>query len=77
MDAFRQGNAPKAFRASPSPVDDLEWGAGVVQEREGSTHALTEASSWDMTKRSMTDVSIDELRRSHVSSGVTVVQAEM
>jgi hypothetical protein len=59
-----ESNSPKNYLGSPSPDVDLEAGAGAVQEREGSTHALTELSSWEMTKRSMTDGSFEEHRRS-------------
>jgi len=72
-----QGSLSKNFRSNPSPDQDLEAGPVLVREREGSTHPLTEVSSWDITKQSMTDVSSDEIRRSHASVGVMIVHAKM
>jgi hypothetical protein len=65
-----QGNLPKAFRGNQGPVEDLEAGIGGARKGEESAHALTEVSSgWDMTKRSLTDESSDEIRRYTGSGG--------
>jgi hypothetical protein len=71
-----QGNVPKTFRGKPSPEGDLEAGGRGGQGRHSSMHALNEVNGWDMTKRSMTDESSDEIRRFHSSGGVTVIHAE-
>jgi hypothetical protein len=78
-DGFRlQGNLPKAFRESQGPVEDLEAGTGGARKGDESAHALTEVSiGWDMTKRSLTDESSDEIRRHTGSGGVKMVHAEM
>ena len=45
-----QDNIPKAFRGSPSPVDnDMEAGRGIVQASNASTKALTQENGLDMT----------------------------
>jgi hypothetical protein len=68
FEAFRlQGNIPKAFRGNPSLVDDLEAGTGALRESVASTNALTQENGWDMTKRSMTDASSDDIRRFYSS----------
>jgi hypothetical protein len=74
---YQQGNAPKTFRGNPSPEGDLEAGGRGGQGRHSSMHPLNEVNEWDMTKRSMTDESSDEIRRFHSSGEATVMHAEL
>lgn len=72
-----QGNIHKAHRGNPSLGGDLEAGAGGMRGRDGSMHPLNEGNGWDMTKRSLTDESSDDIRRFHTSGDVKVVHAEL